>query len=265
MVEFMYHQPEATPPFPFEAAGWSSKLFWTTSLLLCLLPLTSAAQSSADRQVEQHFLAAKEAAKAGHYERAADEYQAALKLAPTVPELYNDLGLVYYLSGKNTQAIGAFEQALKLKPDLLGANLFLGMAYLRINEYEKSLAPLKKAISLDPKLRQAYLNLSVSYSELGRYEDALEVLQQAAKLFPNDVEVLYSLGKLYTRLMTDTFKKIRMRRFCTILWGTCSGKRDNLPRRKRNSKKSCKFRPKIIWRHGNWGISISRTGSMLRP
>src|SRR5579885_3523858 len=48
-------------------------------------------------------------------------------------------------------------------------------------------------------------------------------------------------------------KKIRMRRFCTILWGTCSGKRDNLPRRKRNSKKSCKFPENYLatWKLGN--------------
>ena len=179
-----------------------------TCLILCCLPVFSAAQSTRETEALKAFQAAKQAQAKGDYAAAVSGYQAALKLMPNTPELYSNLGLAYYLDKKFEKAIPAFEQALKGKPDLIGPNLFLGMAYIRTSQYEKSINPLKKAIALNPKLRQAYINLSGSYDSLGKEEEALQVLQRAEKLWPNDVEVLYSLGTLYYHLMFQAYGKM---------------------------------------------------------
>jgi tetratricopeptide (TPR) repeat protein len=50
--------------------------------------------------------------------------------------------------------------------------------------------------------------LGLSYSELGQDREAMKVLQSAADRWPDDVEVLYNLGIVYTRLMTNAYKKI---------------------------------------------------------
>src|SRR5207237_3849397 len=55
---------------------------------------------------------------------------------------------------------------------------------------------------------RAYLNLGLSYSELGRDQEALTVLQRATELFPRDIEVLYDLGRVYTKLMTETYQRM---------------------------------------------------------
>src|SRR2546427_722566 len=116
-----------------------------TLFSLFLFPGSSGAQTTSDIQVQKHFQAAQQAEKARNYQKAAAEFQAVLKLRPELAEVYNNLGLVYYLQGKNDAAIKTFQQALERKPDILGANLFLGMAYIRTNQYEKSLEPFQKA------------------------------------------------------------------------------------------------------------------------
>jgi len=124
---------------------------FTARLLILALALApcGAAQSDDEGRAQQHFEAARAAEKAGDLERAVSEYQQVLKLMPGVPEVQTNLGLAYYMMGRNDEAIDVFEKALKSKPDLLGANLFLGMSYLRTNRYEKSIEPLKKALALN--------------------------------------------------------------------------------------------------------------------
>ena len=187
--------------------------FWIVLLFFC--PVTLSGQSTSKNeqvewspQVQQYFQTAKQAEKAGDYEKAADAYRSILKMKPDLAEVRQNLGLVYYVQTKDREAIAAFQEALKGKPDLLGANLFLGMAYARTNQYEKAIAPLKKTLSLSPRERSAYLNLGLSYVETGRTEDAANILQKGLEQFPKDIDILYNLGKVYTRMMTATFQKM---------------------------------------------------------
>ena len=120
----------------------------TFSLILLGLFATAsapAAQNASEGLAQQHFQAAQAAERKGDYEQAAAEYREILKLYPDLPEVYNNLGVVYYVQGKNAEAIAAFQKVLAAKPDALGANLFLGMAYLRTNQYSNALAPLLNA------------------------------------------------------------------------------------------------------------------------
>lgn len=158
------------------------KLFLVFFVFFFVVVASPAAQDAKEALAQKHYEAAQAAEKKGDYDQAGAEYREILKLYPQLPEVYNNLGLVYYVQGKNADAIAAFEQVLAAKPDALGANLFLGMAYLRTNQYEKSLQPLQKAIDLNPKDTRPYLNLSVSYSELGRDVEAARVLEKAAEL-----------------------------------------------------------------------------------
>lgn len=181
---------------------------WVVAFIVFLLPLSSAGQSNREVRAEEYIQAAKQAQANGDFARAVAGYQAALKLLPDVPELYNNLGIAYYYEKEYEKSIEAFKHALNRKPDLPGSNLFLGLAYVRTSQFEQSIKPLEKAIALDPKVRQAYINLSGSYNEVGKEEMAVQVLQRAGKIFPDDVEVLYSLGGLYYDLMFKTYGKM---------------------------------------------------------
>src|SRR5467141_1068209 len=112
-------------------------MYFRLTLLLMLLQIfTSAparAQTASDAEVQQHFQTAEEASKAGDYAKAVAEYQTVLKLRPDLVAAQGNLGLVFYVQGKNDEAVNTLKRARKLQPDLLGANLFLGMAYVRTN------------------------------------------------------------------------------------------------------------------------------------
>ena len=169
---------------------------------------TASGQSALENNIQQHFAAAREAEKRGDLATAEKEYRAVLKLNPDLAEVSSNLGLVYYLQRKDDEAIKVFQEALKRKPALVAANLFLGMAYTRTNQYDKSIEPLRKAISLNPGEVRAYLSLGLSHMELGQEREAMNVIQSAADRWPEDVEVLYNLGIVYTRLMTNTYRKM---------------------------------------------------------
>ncbi len=194
-------------------ADWAL-LLWVGITVLSPLSLLCQSTSTKQRPVElsprvqEYFQAAKQAERAGDYEKAADAYRSILKMRPDLAEVRQNLGLVYYVQTKDKEAIAAFQEALKGKPDLLGANLFLGMAYARTNQYEKAIPPLKKTLSLSPRERSAFLNLGLSYVETGRTEEAASILQKGLEQFPNDIDMLYNLGKVYTRMMTATFQKM---------------------------------------------------------
>ena len=82
------------------------------------------------------------------------------------------------------------------------------MAYLRSSQYEKAIEPLKKAIAQNSNENRAYLNLGLCYMETGRHEEAMKVLQNGLEQFPQDIDILYNLGRVYTKLMTNTFRKM---------------------------------------------------------
>jgi tetratricopeptide (TPR) repeat protein len=178
------------------------------ALVVLLIAGNLSAQTPAEIQAGQHFQAARQAEKDKDFQKAASEYRETLKLKPEVAEIWFNMGLDLYLLERNDEAIDAFQQALKRKPGLPGANLFLGMACLRSNRYETAIPPLKKAIAQNPQELRAYTNLSVAYLELGREEEAASVLLKAKEHFPHSTEVLYSLGRTYTKLMEKSYKEM---------------------------------------------------------
>jgi len=75
------------------------------------------AEARAD--IEIHFLAAKRAEAAGDLSGAVDEYETILKKYPkAVPEIYQNLGLVYYLARDYDAAIATAQQVVHSYPAL---------------------------------------------------------------------------------------------------------------------------------------------------
>src|SRR5580704_544548 len=96
--------------------------------------------------IETHFITAKSAEAASDFAQAAAEYEAILKKYPkAVPEIYQNLGIDYYLARKYDPAIERFEQGLQLSPEMVGAQLFLGISYVITDRPEKGLAHLEFA------------------------------------------------------------------------------------------------------------------------
>jgi tetratricopeptide (TPR) repeat protein len=178
--------------------------------LLPIVMLTAATLPSAgqtpplhgapDSAIEFHFAAAQQAQRNKDYPAAEREYQAVLALAPGFAEVHMNLGLVYQLQDRSSEAMAEFRRALKLKPGLAGANFFLGVDYCKAGDGAKAISYLKAALQKEPNRPDIWLWLATAQEISGQLQPEVATVLQALQGQPNDVDLLYILGNAYERL-----------------------------------------------------------------
>jgi tetratricopeptide (TPR) repeat protein len=175
--------------------------------LACLLLSLSGAQEVAS-QVEQHFRAAQQDQQAGLLDAAVHEYQIILHLQPGLPEVYANLGLVYYAQGKFDDSAHALATASKLKPGMRGVDLWLGIDYVKLNRPVQGAVLLHEAIRLDPTDKLAQSWLGTALWNAGQPVAALDQLARANVLFPSDVDIHFVLGEAYRKAADDGIEDV---------------------------------------------------------
>ena len=142
---------------------------WTVLLALCTaIPLTISTVSGIavaqdhDQTVQSLLAEARVAQSRGDFSQAADAYQKAVALEPSIPELWANLGLMYHESGNHSEAMTSFQHAARFNPSLFVPQLFLGLEYLQSNKAEAALPYLENAVRLNPKDLQAVRSLGES-------------------------------------------------------------------------------------------------------
>ena len=105
---------------------------------------------------------------------AVEWFHRAAKKANCIAE--NNLGLMYFQTGKDRQATEALQQALRLNPELFVPNFFLGLEYVKLK----------------------------------RFDQATDYLKHAARSKPDDVHVLVALGEAYSGVETSVSPFSRM-------------------------------------------------------
>jgi tetratricopeptide (TPR) repeat protein len=88
------------------------------------------------------------------------------------PDLYYNLGVLYFNKANYSVALLFFQQATKLNNRFYQAEYNLANCYFNLNNYKNSIRYYKKAIYLNPKLSDAYYNLSVAYNLMGNKKEA---------------------------------------------------------------------------------------------
>lgn len=81
----------------------------------------------------------------GDFQTAEYYYRLALEGAPTDPDLLNDLGYSYYLSGRLSAADAALRQCLQIAPQHARAHNNLGLVLARLGRADESLAEFQRA------------------------------------------------------------------------------------------------------------------------
>jgi tetratricopeptide (TPR) repeat protein len=168
--------------------------------IACVLSSASTAQvvsSQIQTQVQEHFLAAQQAQQRGQLDDAVAEYQQVLRLQPRLPEVYANLGLVYYAQGEFGNSAKAFASAERLRPGMRGVSLWLGIDEVRLNHPAQGVNHLREAIRLDPKEKLAQSWLGTALWDSGQMDAALIQLRKAASQFPDDPDLLFALGEAY--------------------------------------------------------------------
>jgi Flp pilus assembly protein TadD len=130
-------------------------------------------------------------------------FEQALKLKAsypdTVPNAWNNLGLLATREGRTDDAIGYFQEALRLSPDYWIALENLGNAYRQQKRWADARAALDQAVAARPQEPEANYSLAMVYAQTDDTDRAYQYLQTALKLRPDYPEALNNLGVLYLR------------------------------------------------------------------
>ncbi len=169
-------------------------------LALKLAGQTAPLHSARDSAIESHFTAAQNAQRDKDYATAEREYQAVLALVPDFAEVHMNLGLLYQLQDRPSEAMVELRHALKIKPALAGANFFLGVNYCKLGEGAKAISYLKAALRAEPNRPDIWLWLATAQEISGQPQAEVATLHRALELQPNDADLLYLLGSTYERL-----------------------------------------------------------------
>jgi tetratricopeptide (TPR) repeat protein len=118
----------------------------------------------------------------------------AVKIEPSMAELWANLGLMQRQAGDEPGAIVSLQHALQLKPSLYVPNLFLGISYLKLGKAADAVPLLVKAEKMNEKDPQAPLALGRAYFLTRKYAAAAKELDRVTVLDPKSGTGWFSLG-----------------------------------------------------------------------
>jgi tetratricopeptide (TPR) repeat protein len=134
---------------------------------------------------------------------ARESFERAVKLnagyPDTVPNAWNNLGLLATRDGRTDDAIRHFGKALEVSPDYWIALENLGNAYRLQKRWDEARQTLQRALAARPQDPEANYNLAMVFAQTDDPERAYRYLQQALQLRPGYPEALNNLGVLYLR------------------------------------------------------------------
>ncbi len=117
----------------------------------------------------------------------------------TLPNAWNNLGILAAREGNTDEAIGFFQKALGINPDHAVALQNLGNAYRQKKDWDAARETLDRALALNPEDAEANYGLGMVYAQLNDTGRAYEYLQKALAARPAYPEALNNLGILYLR------------------------------------------------------------------
>ena len=128
---------------------------------------------------------------------AIEQFRAAVKADPQMPDVHFGLGYLLWTKREYTEAEPEFRAELDNNPHHAQALTYLADAEMHLGHPEAAIPLLQTALRVDPSIELAHLDLGAIEFDAGHNDAALPELAAAAKLAPNDVDIHWRLGRLY--------------------------------------------------------------------
>jgi tetratricopeptide (TPR) repeat protein/peroxiredoxin len=139
----------------------------------------------------------------GYLDQAEVAFQLASRDDPSSAEALYGIGSVYLNQNKNAAAREVFERTVKLQASYPGtlpdAWNNLGVIATREGRYDNSIACFQQGLELDPHHLLSLDNLGNAYRMQKRWDEARNVLERALAVAPQDAEANYSFGMVFTQ------------------------------------------------------------------
>src|SRR5439155_21920692 len=159
-----------------------------------------AGQQADEETIKRYSHQAEQALARKDLDAAGSALEKLARLTPNVPEVYANLGTVYYTRGRYAQAAEALERALKLNPEIPNVPLILAICYAELGRAKEAVPILEPAFRHPPNheiARTIGLALMSAYTSLDEHLKALEISEELVARYPNDPEMLYRASHLY--------------------------------------------------------------------
>lgn len=206
------------------------KKLWSVLLMLFLTALIAASFAGCDRlkitnlKANKHFKTGNKFYTEEKFKKAIAEYEAALKLNPSLNTAFYYLGSSYIMvykpgdeSEKNkeygSKAIEYLQKALELKPDNKDIIQALGDINDKMRNFELAEKYYLQVQKFTPNDPVSYYNLAGFYSKNAKYDKAIEMYEKRIALNPADPEGYLYLAGFYqdNRKWDDAIKNHEVR------------------------------------------------------
>ncbi len=163
------------------------------------LRVLTAAEFDAPLSAEYHDLLGTVYYHLDEPAKSVNELQEAIRLAPSDPDHYFKLGMMFLKHRTGDGAVLVFEAALKARPDVPKLWMGLGLSYYIQNQMGQAKENLQHALSLDPKYGPAYLVLCDMFLQNGADEELKGILGKAMEAEPDDYLLSYYYGRILAK------------------------------------------------------------------
>jgi tetratricopeptide (TPR) repeat protein len=133
-------------------------------------------------------------AERGEFDKAIEQYEAALAIDPKDGKSYSLLGDALLHLHQTDAAIEQYEKALRIQPDSAETQSNYGAALTRKKRFEEAVAHCEKALQIEPNYVEAHSNLGNALAHLGRLDEAIDQYEAALRIAPDRAEIRYNLN-----------------------------------------------------------------------
>ena len=134
------------------------------------------------------------------YQESINAFTEVIKLRPTYPDAYTNVGLTEIVWEKYDSARTAIRKALSLDPNSARALYYDGLLERRAGNTEQEIADFSKVVEMFPQSRDARRELGITYYQQNNNPAALEQFEALQKIDPDDLTAHYNLSILYRRM-----------------------------------------------------------------
>ena len=135
--------------------------------------------------------------RSGRVDDAIREYQAALKVTPESPLARNNLGSAFLKQGKVAEAIQEFRRVLSRDPQSITGRFNLAGALLRSGRATEAVAEYERVLAIKPDFAQGHLALGHALMRAERLADAIAQFKIAVQLQPGYAHARNSLATAF--------------------------------------------------------------------
>lgn len=139
------------------------------------------------------------------FSRAISEFEKALSLKSDYAEPYNNMGIIFKITGDIEKALRYYEKALLLNPEYAEALNNSGVALLSMDRIKKAESRFKKAIGIRSSYADPYLNLAQSLDSSGSEYQALRYYEDFLKKYTgDDIQLIASVRERGSQIRSSS-------------------------------------------------------------